>query len=49
MRLCELGVIGLEAADKPLVRLGPRIRMVAGWLALATLGTSVIVFVVSFL
>lgn len=49
LQLCELGARGLEAADKPLQRVGPRIRLVAGWLALATLGTSVIVFVVSFL
>ena len=42
------GVAGLlEVMDRPARRLGPGARQAIGWLAIATLGTSLIVFLVS--
>jgi len=37
----------LEALDRPFGKLGPRVRSIAGWFALSTLGTSLIVLLVS--
>ncbi len=45
--LCNYGVQLLEIVDRPARRLGPGPRHAIGWLAIATLGTSFIVFVVS--
>ncbi|MBU0718724.1 MAG: hypothetical protein KJ749_10785 [Planctomycetes bacterium] len=45
--VCERGAGMLEALDKPTQRLGPGIRRAIGWLAIATIGTSLIVFVIS--
>ena len=47
LRLCDYGVQLLEIVDRPVRRLGPGPRHAIGWLAIATLGTSFIVFVVS--
>lgn len=45
--LCNCGVQLLEMMDRPVRRLGPGPRHAIGWLAIATLGTSFIVFAVS--
>ena len=45
--VCAKGVAVLEKADKPMERIGYRLRTLIGWIAMATLGTSVIVYVVS--
>ncbi len=37
----------LEVADRPLGRVGDSVRRVIGWVAIATVGTSVIVFLYS--
>ena len=47
LRLSEHGVRVLEAADGPTQRLGAGARHVIGWVAIATIGTSLIVYVVS--
>jgi hypothetical protein len=43
--MAELGVKLLEGADRPLAMIGARIRSLAGWIALATLGAAVVVFI----
>ncbi|UCE61301.1 MAG: hypothetical protein JSU63_06045 [Phycisphaerales bacterium] len=44
---CEGGVRALEAIDKPTQRVGNVARRIIGWVAIATLGTSVIVYICS--
>lgn len=44
---CARGVRVLELVDRPLARIGPRVRRIAGWLGIATVGTSVLVYLVS--
>ena len=44
---CERGAALLEIMDRPTQRLGVGFRQAIGWLALATLGTSLIVFLIS--
>jgi len=45
--LCDKAVFVLEKADKPISKVGGRVRKLAGWLAAATLGTSIIVYIIS--
>lgn len=47
--VAECTVRMLETADRPFRKLGETPRRWLGWLALATMGTSVVVFVLSFL
>ena len=49
MTLGERGVTMLEVADRPTAKLGDSARQIIGWVALATLGTALIVLLVSFL
>ena len=45
---CDKGVRLLETADRPTASVPPGARRLIGWLALATLGTALIVFLLSF-
>ncbi len=47
LKACEGGLRALEAMDRPTQRLGYWPRRLIGWLAVATLGTSLIVYVIS--
>ncbi len=47
LKVCEKAVPVLEAIDKPFGRVGTPIRRVIGWVAIATMGTALIVFLVS--
>jgi len=47
--VCDKGVSVLEIIDKPMSRLGTKVRILIGWLAMATLGTSVVVYIISLL
>jgi hypothetical protein len=49
LKTCERGIHVLEAIDRPTVRLGTSPRRAIGMLAIATLGTSLIVYLVSLL
>ena len=49
LKVCARGVGLLEVLDKPFGRLGSGGRRALGWLAIATLGTSLIVLLVSLL
>lgn len=46
--ICDKSVLALEKIDTPITSVGERIRRVVGWVAMATLGTSGIVYVISF-
>ncbi len=45
--VCDHGVSLLEKIDRPLQRIGQVPRRLLGWLAIATLGTSLVAFIVS--
>lgn len=45
--VCDRGVSLLEKIDRPIQRLGQQPRRLIGWLAIATLGTSLLAFIVS--
>ncbi len=47
LKVCEGVATALEVMDKPTRPLGPGPRQLLGWVAIATVGTSLIVFVVS--
>jgi hypothetical protein len=47
MALSRYGVQVLELMDRPVQRLSRGVRRVLGWAAVATLATSVIVYIVS--
>ncbi len=49
MTLGERGVTMLEVADRPTAKLGTSARQIIGWAALATLGTALIVLLISLL
>lgn len=44
---CDRVVTLLEVVDRPMARVGGRIRYVVGWLAVATVGTSLVVYILS--
>lgn len=44
---CDVGLTLLERAERPLDRLGSRVKVLVGWAALATFGTAFIVYVLS--
>ena len=44
---CDVGLTLLERAEKPLDRLGWRVKVLVGWVALATFGTAFIVYALS--
>ncbi len=46
-KACEVGLGVLEACDRPVRRLGYWPRLIIGWLAIATLGASLIVYMAS--
>lgn len=45
--VCDKVVFVLEKIDKPISGVGDLIRRIVGWVAVATLGTSVIVYIIS--
>jgi len=45
--VCECGARIIEVLDRPTRRLGEAPRLLIGWLAIATVGTSVIVYLIS--
>jgi len=45
--VCDKGIALLEKVDKPMERLGYRVRTLIGWIAMATLGMSVVVYLIS--
>jgi hypothetical protein len=44
---CDKVVTLLEVADRPMGRVGRRTRYIIGWLAVATVGTSIVVYILS--
>jgi len=44
---CDKAVTVLEVADRPMGRVGGRVRYIIGWLAVATVGTSIVVYILS--
>jgi hypothetical protein len=44
---CDHIVTALEVVDRPFARVGNRIRYLAGWIAIATVGTSLVVYFLS--
>ncbi|MGB2985866.1 MAG: hypothetical protein WBE26_08280 [Phycisphaerae bacterium] len=47
MSACERVVAGLEVIDRPLAKVGGPVRRLIGWIAIATVGMSVIVYLYS--
>lgn len=46
---CDRVISLLEVLDRPTVRIGDRVRHIAGWIAVATVGTSLVVYILSLL
>ncbi len=44
---CDRIVSLLEVLDRPMDRIGDRVRHIAGWIAVATVGTSLVVYILS--